>query len=216
MIFPVTVSCGYPSYEAAGTEWEDLDYRAWNLVKAIKGKPMNGHALFGNLTVDGTPGGRMNAMRLAASDAVRRLTELGLSAPLVPVPASDHIEFEGDFTGRRIAAAIESANQQFLNRPVLKFDQVLTKASQGGTRDPAILANHLELNPGTEFTQCILVDDVVTTGGHLKAAARKLAQSGIEVVGAYCVAKTVQDRPEHLFRIPNETLDANPEWWEQG
>ncbi|WP_209348707.1 phosphoribosyltransferase [Pontixanthobacter sp. CEM42] len=215
MKFPVMVSCGYPSYREAGLDWGNLEYNAWKLVKAIKGQPVNGYAEFGNSRVDGTPGGRNVARRLVANDAVQKLRNAGLVAPLVAVPSSDHVDFEASFTGHRIAQAITAVADDYPTRSVLRFREVMPKAAgEGGTREPSTIAAALDIDDPVDFEQCILVDDVTTSGGHLRGAARFLRERGISVIGAYCVAQTVWTRPAHLFRIPAAELDSAPAWFE--
>jgi hypothetical protein len=214
MKFPVVVSCGYPSYEEAGIAWEDLEYRAYNVVKAVKGSPFNGYAMFGNVRVDNTPAGRANARRLVANDAVTKLDDLGVTGPLVAVPASSHVDFEGSFAGAVLAQEIAERGNGRIARPVLKFREQLPKAADGGDRSPQGIADNLELHPDVDFDNCILIDDVTTTGGHLKGAARFLEGHGIAVRAAYCVAQTVWARPPHLFRIDAFELDSQPQWYE--
>lgn len=214
MKFPVYVTCGYPSYKEAGIEWADLEYKAWKLVKAIKGQPVSGYALFGQHRVDETPTGRATARHLAAGDAVQKLRGAGIVAPLVPIPASDHVEFGATFVGEQLARAITMLAPEFDTRPVLKFDQPMPKSSGGGTRDPGVIAAALRLDPCNGLNECVLLDDVTTSGGHLRGAARFLENHGITVVGAYCVAQTVWTRPAHLFRIPSAELDSTPDWFE--
>lgn len=215
MTFPVHVSCGYPSYKEAGLKWEDLEFRAWKLVKAIKGEPVNGYAMFGSDRVDGTATGRATALRLASSDAAQKLGQAALTGALVPVPSSKHICLGDSFTGSRLADAIVArAPASFSAAPVLCFDQEMPKSADGGTRSPAAIAEHLVLGDGTQFDRCILIDDVTTTGGHLRGAARFLDMNGITVIGAYCVAQTVWTRPQHLFRIPPSELDSQPDWFD--
>lgn len=215
MKFPVHVSCGYPSYKEAGIKWEDLEFKAWKLVKAIKGEPVNGYAMFGNERVEGTTAGRATALKLASSDAAQKLDQAGIRGALVPVPSSKHTCLGNAFTGSRLADAIAAkAPGTFNAAPLLCFDQEMPKSADGGTRSPSELAAHLVLGPGANFDECILIDDVTTTGGHLRGAARFLEQNGKRVIGAYCVAQTVWTRPQHLFRIPPAELDSQPDWFD--
>ena len=165
MIFPVHVLCGYPSYETAGTKWNDDDYRASNLVKAVKHRSFKGYAKFRTTTIDDTPRGRERALRLVAAAAVQKLTQNGLAGTLVALPASNHICFGSEFTGSRITDAIAALDVRFQSRPVLRFEQIMLKAAEGGTRNPAVIAASLDHQGPLDFQSCILVDDVKSTGG---------------------------------------------------
>lgn len=210
MIFPVHVLCGYPSYETAGTKWNDDDYRASKLVKAVKHRPFNGYAKFRTTTIDDTARGRERALRLVAAAAVQKLTQNGLAGTLVALPASNHICFGNEFTGSRITDAIAALDVRFQSRPVLRFEQIMLKAAEGGTRNPAVIAASLDHQGPLDFQSCILVDDVKSTGGHLKGATRYLHAIGVDVVGAFCLAQTVNVRPASIFDIPSETINATP------
>src|SRR3546814_9152271 len=83
-------------------------------------------------------------------------------------------------------------------------------SSDLGSRNPAVIAANLDHNGPPDFKNCILVDDVKSTGGHLKGAARYLHGLGINVVGAFCVAQTVNIRPASIFDIPSETINPPP------
>lgn len=212
MKFPLAVTCGYPSYEETGQNFEDSDWKALNLVKAIKGKPFKGYAPFGQHRVDDTSRGRAIALRLVAQDAARRLRALGLTGALVPIPASDHTIHGQTFTGSRLCEAIAHVDDGFSAKPILRFTKVMPKASSGAAnaRSAREIAAHLEMLERPADDRCILVDDVATTHGHLRGVARFLHGQGVTVVGAYAVAQTIRQRPENMFDRPVQEIDTDP------
>jgi orotate phosphoribosyltransferase len=57
-----------------------------------------------------------------------------------------------------------------------------------------------------EWPSC-LVDDVTMSGGHLRACAAKLRESGLDVADVLCGGKILSDQDEHAFATVEETLD---------
>lgn len=217
MKFSVTTLTGYPSYQEEGTKWDDRDWKAWRLVLAIKQKPFKGYADFGAYHIADNPAGRARALVLAATVAISKLKVLGITkGTLVPVPSSQLTEFGGDCAGQRLANAIATAApNNFSAVGALAFINEMPKAAGGGgTREPSAICANLKFDPSSCFEDCILVDDVISTGGHLTGAARKLEQNGKKVVGAICVAQTVWSRPANMFDIPVRELNTEPEWFE--
>ncbi|MBB4615891.1 hypothetical protein [Novosphingobium taihuense] len=212
MSFPVFVSCGYPSYEEAGIKWKDDDWRAWRLVQVIKGREVKGYSKFGKggkVIVESNKRGRTSALRLIAGHAAGQLVSGGFRGPLVPVPSSNTTSFGTEFTAQLISDAIATYSDRFSAHPVLRFTQEMGSTSGGkGSRSPEVIAENLALQRGADIDECILVDDVYTTGGHLKGAARFLSSHGIRVVAAYCVAQTVRERPKQMFGMSSFVVDA--------
>jgi orotate phosphoribosyltransferase len=52
----------------------------------------------------------------------------------------------------------------------------------------------------------VLVDDVVTSGGHLRACAAKLTVDGAGVPLAVCAGRTLYDQEKDAFEIVEESL----------
>lgn len=80
-------------------------------------------------------------------------------------------------------------------------------SSQGGTRDPQELYDNLVVTEEIPNGGIVLIDDVRTTGAHLRAAAAKLAQKGGRVSMAVCAARTVLNQDQNPFSIMEEALE---------
>ncbi len=95
-----------------------------------------------------------------------------------------------------------------------------TAHQAGGTRDPQELYGRLRLALGKlppEIGSVILVDDVLASGGHLRAAAAFLADCGAEVVAAVCAGRVDDSRDGQLepFSMHQDALPdfvPDPDW----
>lgn len=197
MTITLHVHCGYASYGGAG--WDQWDYDAYKFVQALKGNAPNRYATLKR--PDGT------WVKITAQDfepafvvfgewAAAKLASLGLAnGLLVPVPASSCVAVGTDAKGRKIAQAIADRSAGFTVREAICWDEVLPKASEGGSRDPDSLYPHLRYDTETPNQPIILVDDVSTTASRLIACTRGLRHFGYAVEHAICAAETVHARP---------------------
>lgn len=206
--------CGYRSKSAEWTEkWRDADYRARNLVKALKGEPFNGFsewqvkATKQKMTVDSSPAGQAIALRVALSKLLDLFTAAGIAeGHVVPVPSSQTVAAGGDYIGARLAGALAAIVPGLTAAPVLWFDAPQPRAHQGGARRWQEVLPHLRGGNVATNGPVVLLDDVMTSGGHLRACARKLQQRGFAVDHAFVVGRTVWQRPEEMFAMPVEVL----------
>lgn len=195
-------------------KWSSSDYAARNLVAALKRREFNGYSNIKvgqtNYHIDNTVEGQANALVVASRVIAQKIQDAGYEAArVVPIPASDHIDPCGEFTGRRLAEAIQGINANFRAAPVLYFNEVQLKSADGGTRDPHEIKQHLRI-AGDLDGPVVLLDDVCTTGGHLKAAARFLADLDHEVEDAFVVGRTAWEKPEKMFAVERETIHTKP------
>ncbi|MGB9069383.1 MAG: hypothetical protein WCC21_12520 [Candidatus Acidiferrales bacterium] len=99
----------------------------------------------------------------------------------------------------------------------LRCKKDLGSASKdGGPREAEILYGNLvvlkdvikaALKDVEKGTKVLLVDDVTTSGGHLRACAAKLESEGIAVDQIVCGGKTVYDQNNKAFHIYEYKLD---------
>lgn len=212
MVLHLHVHGGYPSYRESGCAWRQVDHSAAKLVKALKGIAFNGWA---DLPVPsgGTLRIRSNdtagAFRIFGEWGAQTLGRLYPQVPvlLVPVPASSCMAPADDPKGLRLGSAI--ADRYALGSVVqaLYWGQPMNKSAEGGTRNANALFDSLAIVDGLEPRTVVLIDDVATTGGHLRACARRLRRSGHTVAHALCAAQTVWDHPEDMWAIPSKDLE---------
>lgn len=209
----VHVHGGYPSYEGTGHSWGQSEYDAMKLVQALKGRPINGYATLRKVSgqwVTFTSEKPQPAFDLwgewAAAKAKQLMPEGGL---LVPVPSSDCLKLGGDPKGRALVEAITRFAPEFEIAEALCWGQKFQKSSEGGPRDPDVLFGNIRVSKRFPKKKVILIDDVVTGGGHLIASARAMRWAEHEVPYAICVGYTVHAPPvDGMFSIPAWDIEA--------
>ncbi len=204
----------YPVYPSQETAWRQADYNANKLIKSIKGDAINGYADIRD--VDGT-WIRVNsqssepAYRLFRNWAARRLAQLNLGpAVLVPVPSSACTAFDRVTTPVRMARAIEQASPagQAAVGQWLRFNEPMQSSRSGGTRRRAALRENLRLSEAFAPASVVLVDDVKTTGAHLKACADVLRDAGAIVETVIVAGTTVWNQHQTPFSLEPEDLEG--------
>ena len=198
-----------------GIEWRPKDFETAKFIKAIKGDPIKGYAQIlwnGRYhRIEDGKDGRVVAFQLfgeMAADYLRR-QHAGLLADtltFVPIPSSqttlaspaDHL-FVSLVLAKKLAAA---CGKQAEVEDVLRWQSQMSSARSGGTRAPGYLYDHLVVTKKPLGTSPhILIDDVCTSGGHLRAAATRLKEAGANVVLALCAGRTVHDQVDDPYQI---------------
>lgn len=208
----VHVHGGYPSY-GGREDWADTDWDAMKMVKALKGLPFKRSATITSVTgqrVTFTENHRDPAFQLWGQWASAKLAQIGLSeAILMAVPSSSCVTQGGDAKGKRLMTAIQRVSPKNIAIDGLWWTEAKEKASAGGSRDADVLKANLTVRDGPQST-IVLVDDVVSSGGHLLACARALRERGHTIEHALCVAQTVNSHPANMWAIESRDLEANP------
>lgn len=205
----------YASYSYEDTEWRNIDYDINKFVKALKQKEFKGG---GGLT--DVYGSRLlfsqakpsNALTIFACWGARRLRQLNLGeVTLVPVPSSKCVEFGMDSAPMRMTMALGSIARKdgATVEPWLRFrEAMLSASSDGGTRNTAVIQANLVGSPAIANRRVVLIDDVKTTGNHLRACAAVLRNAGADVSTVLVAARTTWDQHPHPLRLDPEDLEA--------
>ena len=198
---------------ADGVAWRPDDYNARDFVLAIKGKDIARYAFvrcrgawrrFESSNREDVTGWFGEMVAESAEGHV-----LPDSCVLVPIPGSQvDVTFQG--TPRVTALAQAVADALPLSPPVrdvLRWDSpIVSSRLMAGSRDVAELYRRLRLIRTVERERVVLVDDVLTLGGHLRACAAKLRGEGADVLLGLCAARADQIPARHPFAVRCEIL----------
>jgi hypothetical protein len=218
MPFNVVAFCGYYSGRYGGHDWRDDDYHPYKFVQALKNEELN---LYARIPVRGrllklSNANREDAAKWFGMFAADYLTQKGISGPFlfVPVPNS------GSLTAATIPTTVKlgSAVCDALKDGSVVLDCLRCKKNLGsahkakGPREPEILYPNLYALPTAlkglpEKPKIIVIDDVATKGGHLKACVAKLLSMGLKANLCICAAKTVDDHANPSFHTYKYFLD---------
>jgi Phosphoribosyl transferase domain len=195
---PLTV-CSCVTYRAAfGPKTQDC-WTAFHFVNAIKGTPLGGHAQLALPSGD-----TVRIDRFSAAAATAWFAEISVNAlpwrdflpcALVAIPDAGCGLPTAD-PPRTFALAEALASQigpDAVAVDLLRWVRPMPKAHVAdGSRDPQVLYGRLRLRDRMwpiAGHRLVLVDDVIATGGHLRAAASFLTDCGGVVTHAVCAAR---------------------------
>jgi hypothetical protein len=197
-----------------GLTWRPHDYDARDFVHAIKDFDIARFAFVrrGDTWHQFENPSRHEVLEWFAEMVADHFERSPLGGPfvLVPVPGSKaDLGFEG--TPRTAVIATVLAGQLASARgvrDVLRWASPVPPARlPGGVRDAAWLYEKLRLTGPMRGERVVLVDDVLTTGGHLRACAARLRSRGAEVLLGICAGRADTAQVADPFALRFEELD---------
>jgi hypothetical protein len=200
-----------------GSGWRSDDFNAHDFVHAIKDHDIRGYAYvplrgewqrfdnsnrqvvvewFGTMVADYFRGERL------------RITPP--LAAFVPIPGSRFDTSCRDYPRTTaLAEAVARALGHAAVEDIFRWKTVMPSANAfGGTRDPHALFENLSMLRPSSHSEVVLLDDVLTSGGHIQACAARLREVGVDVTRAVCAACSSTIRPAapfepHVVEIPD-------------
>lgn len=204
-------ACGFPSWNPHEDPFQDDDFTANFIVRAIKrdetrlkGRWMR---LRGKrITVDNY----LDVHKAWFAWAAKQISKHVPDPVLVAIPNSGATPEKANFATRDLAIGVsEAGGKGWLIYDGLRFAETLQPSSKGGRRDKEFLLSKMltisDLPAGTP----VLIDDVCTGGGHLFAAQRRLALP--DGTHSIVCGRTVHERLPKMVGNIHETISAN--WW---
>jgi phosphoribosylpyrophosphate synthetase len=214
--------CGYYSDLAHNKQRRPEDYWdayffCWAVKKGKFKRAFNIHDATGKTPINAK---NFDVVRGSFGNWIEKSVESlggGDDVVLVPVPSKDGV------SGAKTFRSFEMTNEALKNKKLaaqvvggLRWNEELTKAHEGGTRDRALLASQLNVDAALIGKKVILVDDLMTKGSSLLAATDVLEQAGATVLGAVVCGKTMYDLNTRHFGEQEFDLAAELADWNGG
>jgi hypothetical protein len=202
------------------------EWAALHFVNAIKGTPLAGYAL-----LPLPCGDTVRIDRGRSESAASWFAQLAVSAVpwrdllpigLVPIPDAECVTAKRPPHMNRLAVALASElGPDAAASDLLRWVRPMDRAhAADGTRDPQVLYGRLRLRDRTwsiAGQRLVLVDDVMASGAHLRAAAAFLRDCGATIVCAACAARACHTLPP-TGSFPSPSVQvlsdfyADPDW----
>lgn len=213
-------ACTYLVEVGAQKNWRNEDYHANKFIKALKGEPIRGHASLpiagGDVPLDES--NREEAFHWFGTWAAAQLKERygRLQFVLIPVPSSKMLMGTSVLGPPfKMAQSLQTTLKMSWQLDAEVWDGLRWRnalpAAHGsrGRRDPRVYYEALSMDSSRPLTEgpVVLIDDVVTSGAHMRAAAAKLRAGGLEPFQAICAGRAVNTKAPNVFDVPDEDLE---------
>jgi hypothetical protein len=190
------------------------DYDSTHLVKAVKGLELNPKAW---VMIDGTnckivESNKDQAIKWFASWAAAKIIALGAQPKvLIPIPSSKTIVASPeDFRTFKIAQEIAARVPKATATSLLRFIEPRPSSrEEGGSRDPEVLYSNMILTGAIPAGQIILIDDIMTSGGHFIASSWELDDHGRDAKLALACGRSLDAQIDDPFTVAPEDVDIS-------
>lgn len=206
----VVTLCAYLT--DVGCDWREDDYKCQKMVKSLKGESFKGYFTHGRpprikkyYQVDSE-----EFLSVAGNIIGNSIySNFGAGTTIVPIPNSWVINSRSsEFRTKRIAQAAAITAKAGVT-PCLEFSSPQTPTHKGGTRDPIEIEKHYRVNFPTPLGRVVFLDDVFTSGSHIKAATWKLKSLGCVISGAICFARATKEQEEKPIKEQKDSISLS-------
>jgi len=205
--------CCYTHLIRKDRAWREADYSIKKFVDAIKGRPIRDYAHLRVLPDEPLrqleQANAVEAFEWFGEMAAELIRDEGLARPvLIPFPDSKcSVSSVEPPRTLRLATAVE----RYLGATVadlIRFSRGCRSAhAEGGTREPAEIYGHLRLiGPFERGRPYVLIDDVLASGGHARAAVAFLRAHDADVRLVVCAVSAESEPATHPFGRVDRTL----------
>ncbi|MET4279486.1 MULTISPECIES: hypothetical protein [unclassified Bradyrhizobium] len=152
------------------------------------------------------------AIKWFAAWAAAKIIALGAQAKiLIPIPCSKTIVASPeDFRTFKIAQELAARVPNATATSVLRFVEPRPSSrEEGGSRDPNIIYASLTLTRAIPAGQVVLIDDIMTSGGHFIAASWEPDDHGLAAQFALAGGRSLDAQIDDPFAVAPEDLDVS-------
>jgi hypothetical protein len=192
--------------------WRSEDFDAMKFVQALKGEELN---KWGWVPVRGVSH-RLDQSN--AGDAFGWFGDLAsdylkskhLPRPLILVPIPGSSCTASNKTVPRtflLAYAVATRLQGVEVWDGFRFKNQMMPSRHGGARDAQTIYDNLRVTKKVPEGRIVLIDDVCTQGGHLRAAVTRLAEKNVRCRLAVCAARTVLAPEQLAFALSEQEFE---------
>jgi hypothetical protein len=184
--------------------WSEDQRDANSFIRALKGEPVN---LARCRTLDATRAEQAIEWFGAMAALALEMEHPHSPILLVPIPSSDCCCENGRIPRTLpLAVAIADRMKDAILFDALRWRQHYMPAHRGGLRSAQKLYRNLVLTTPLPQGTPVLVDDVLTTGAHMQAAAARLSTAANQCHRAICVARSVLTTQSETFGFFRRTI----------
>lgn len=210
---PVHYFAPYLSGEENGLKFRPFDYDAMKVVHCLKGKPIKGYVTIrvGDKVQSFTEAETPQLLEILARTLAVRINSLSLErVQIVPVPNSSAIGNISTYRLLNFAHKVAARVPASVLVDAFRWRGASTASHKGGTRNSLVLRANLALiqKPGPD--PILLLDDVLTTGGHMAACYMMLKGVGRVPICGVTLARVHWEYSEPRFGWRVEELAMPP------
>ena len=193
-------------------DWRPIDHTTSKMVKTLKGDQIKGYfeRKFGRYDNENK---HHYLPKIHAAMSIALAAEVSGPADLVPIPNSHVVDpSTSDFKTLILATAIaEHSTGQFRANPLLVFRRAQQKTrGGGGSRNPSTIQVEYVVT-GRTTRPIVLIDDVLTSGGHIIAACRVIEDAGMSLpIKAITFGRSIREQLEKPVMVHRTVHDVDP------